>query len=74
MTMIDPTCGSAVLIEFERNGKPHRAIRWCSDETMVDELIEGGCLDRLRKDFAALGAEILKIAKIETSQICCGDC
>lgn len=68
---IDITRGTAISIEFMRNGEHHRSIRWCSDETLI-EALDDDYIQDIRQRYTAVGAEVLKIASIETTEVCLG--
>lgn len=61
--------GSAVIIEFERNGELHSTVRYCSDPTLFDELLENGSLKRIRDEYEAVGASIIRIYKCESMEV-----
>lgn len=67
--IIDPTEGKTVVIEFERNGVKHRSVRWSSDATFLDSLIEEGGIEEIKRRYTEKGAVVLGVSKIETSHI-----
>lgn len=48
--------GKAIVIEFERNGELHQAVRWTTDVEMLERLISmPDYLEELRQRFEATG-------------------
>lgn len=68
---IDATVGKAMVVEFTRNGENHRSVRWCSDATLIDDMTTGESLSILKARYAAHGAEVFKVSKMEVSEVCC---
>lgn len=63
---INSGCGKAIVIEFERNGEIHRALRWTSDVELMDSLLEQQSYkDELRQRFQSAGATVVSIAAVE---------
>lgn len=63
---INSGCGKAIVIEFERNGETHRALRWTSDVELMERLIaDPSYKDELRQRFESKGATVLSIGAVE---------
>lgn len=67
---INSGCGRAIVIEFERNGETHRALRWTSDVELMDDLLaQQSYKNELRQRFQSAGATVVSIAAVELNTI-----
>lgn len=62
--------GKAIVIEFERNGELHQAVRWTTDVEMLERLISmPDYLEELRQRFEATGAVLVNVSSVESQHV-----
>lgn len=63
--------GAALVVEYERNDEEHKTLRWSADTEILDILMDIGLVEKVKEIYRMANAEVTRIYKLESLEVCC---